>query len=315
MDQHHTIGFVREGHVSRALCTHGGPALTYCFWRYKMKQSIKRKRAGDNFTILSNEFLRDENLSLKAKGLLAYILSLPDDWKIYFEEVADHHRDGTRAVRTAWKELEALGYAKNTKVLDEKKNFKEWIKEVADYRFTDVQNAHVRSVDTQSADAQKSKLLKTNTPNTNRPITDKQIKSSSKSELISFWEENFGLGSLTGYTLQRFDDWLEDHSEEMVIKAAAIAVENNERTIRYVNGILKNWENKGIKNLADLENHESKRKNSKFKTQDPKQSSKNTKKIPEWSDEAKLIKAGVDTTGMSQNEMYHLVREKGLSDG
>ncbi len=29
MDQHHTIGFVQEGHVSRALCTQGDPALTY----------------------------------------------------------------------------------------------------------------------------------------------------------------------------------------------------------------------------------------------------------------------------------------------
>lgn len=267
-----------------------------------MKQSIKRKRTGDNFTILSNEFLRDENLSLKAKGLLAYILSLPDDWKIYFEEIEKHHKDGVRAVRSAWKDLELHGYARTTKILDEKKKFKEWVKEVSDFKSPDCGFA-----DVQNADVQNRMLLKTNTPNTN-----KQIKSSSKSELISFWEENFGLGSLTGYTLQRFDDWLEDHSEEMVIKAAAIAVENNERTIRYVNGILKNWENKGIKNLADLENHESKRKNSKFKTQASKQLPKNTKKIPDWSDEAKLIRAGIDTTGMSQNEMYHLVREKGL---
>lgn len=42
---------------------------------------------------------------------------------------------------------------------------------------------------------------------------------------------------------------------------------------------------------------------------------KSGKKLPDWSDEAKLIKAGIDTTGMSQNEMYHLVREKGLANG
>lgn len=280
-----------------------------------MKQSIKRKRAGDNFTILSNEFLRDENLSLKAKGLLAYILSLPDDWKIYFEEVSKHHRDGITAVRNSWKELEANGYARTIKIPNEKNLVKEWYKEVSDFKILDTGFLDVENLDVENLDLENLKLLNTNKPITNKQNTNKQIKSSSKSELISFWEENFGLGSLTGYTLQRFDDWLEDHSEEMVIKAAAIAVENNERTIRYVNGILKNWENKGIKNLADLENHESKRKNSKFKTQASKQLPKNTKKIPEWSDEAKLIKAGIDTTGMSQNEMYHLVREKGLANG
>lgn len=281
-----------------------------------MKQSIKRKRAGDNFTILSNEFLRDENLSLKAKGLLAYILSLPDDWKIYFEEIEKHHKDGKASLRTAWKDLEVNGYARTNRVIDpETKAVKQWYKEVSDYKKPDSDFPDVGFPDVAFPDVGNQQLLKTNTLNTNKPITDKQIKSSSKSELISFWEENFGLGSLTGYTLQRFDDWLEYHSEEMVIKAAAIAVENNERTIRYVNGILKNWENKGIKNLADLENHESKRMNSKFKTQVPKQSSKNTKKVPEWSDEAKLIRAGIDTTGMSQNEMYRLVREKGLANG
>ncbi|WKY24621.1 DnaD domain-containing protein [Lactococcus sp. bn62] len=287
-----------------------------------MKQSIKRKRAGDNFTILNNEFLRDDNLSLKAKGLLAYILSLPDDWKIYFEEIANHHKDGEGIVKKSWKELEVNGYARTSRLIDpESKRVKEWFKEASDFKNPEWQNPQGGKATSgkptrwESQNVENDPLLKTNTPNTNKPITDKQIKSSSKSELISFWEENFGLGSLNGYTLQRFDDWLEDHSEEMVIKAAAIAVENNERTIRYVNGILKNWENKGIKNLADLENHESKRKNSKFKTQVSKQLPKNTKKIPEWSDEAKLIKAGIDTTGMSQNEMYHLVREKGLANG
>ena len=92
--------------------------------------NIKRKRAGDNFTILSNDFLRDENLSLKAKGLLAYILSLPDDWKIYFEEVEKHHHDGVRAVRSAWKKLEANGYARTEKLRNGNR-IKEWSKEVA----------------------------------------------------------------------------------------------------------------------------------------------------------------------------------------
>ena len=136
-------------------------------------QSIKRKRAGDNFTILSNEFLRDENLSLKAKGLLAYILSLPDDWKIYFEEIEKHHKDGVRAVRSAWKDLELHGYARTTKILDEKKKFKEWVKEVSDFKSPDCGFA-----DVQNADVQNSMLL-----NTNKPITDKQNTNSNKDNI------------------------------------------------------------------------------------------------------------------------------------
>jgi hypothetical protein len=37
-----------------------------------------------------------------------------------------------------------------------------------------------------------------------------------------------------------------------------------------------------------------------------------SKKAPEWTDEGRLIKAGVDTTGMTQNEMYKLAGEMGL---
>lgn len=127
-----------------------------------MAQSIKRKRSGDNFTIISNDFLRDENLSLKAKGLLSYIMSLPDDWKIYFEELTDHSTDGERSTRAAWKELETQGYARTTKILDEKKNFKEWVKEVSDFKITDCGFADVRNADVQFADVQNVKLLKTN---------------------------------------------------------------------------------------------------------------------------------------------------------
>lgn len=137
-------------------------------------QRIKRKRSSDNFTILNNEFLRDESLSLKAKGLLAYILSLPDDWKIYFEEVSTHSKDGERAVRSAWKELENAGYARTYKVLDKNKTFKEWVKEVRDYKkpvcgFADVENA-----DVQNADVQNSTLLSTNKQSTNIQKTEEE---------------------------------------------------------------------------------------------------------------------------------------------
>ncbi|WP_223804578.1 hypothetical protein [Lactococcus protaetiae] len=41
--------------------------------------------------------------------------------------------------------------------------------------------------------------------------------------------------------------------------------------------------------------------------------SKPVKNVPDWTDEGKLIRAGVDTTGMAQNERYKLAREMGLN--
>ncbi|WP_328288142.1 conserved phage C-terminal domain-containing protein [Lactococcus petauri] len=139
-------------------------------------QSIKRKRAGDNFTILSNEFLRDENLSLKAKGLLSYILSLPDDWKIYFEEISQHHKDGESVVKKSWKELEENGYARTSRVIDpNSKRVTEWFKEASDFKNPEWQNPQGGKATSGKPTRWKSQNVE-NDPllNTNKPITDKQ---------------------------------------------------------------------------------------------------------------------------------------------
>ncbi|GEO64440.1 helix-turn-helix domain-containing protein [Companilactobacillus nantensis] len=72
--------------------------------------AIVRGKRKTNFTIIGNTGLKDKRLSLKAKGLLAYMLSLPDDWVFYETELMDHSKDGRDAIRSALKELEKSGY-------------------------------------------------------------------------------------------------------------------------------------------------------------------------------------------------------------
>ena len=75
-----------------------------------MKKIVVKKKT--DYTVISNVFLRDERLSLKSKGLLAYVLSLPNDWVLYVSELANHHKDGTSAIYSAFKELTDLGYVR-----------------------------------------------------------------------------------------------------------------------------------------------------------------------------------------------------------
>lgn len=75
-----------------------------------MKKIVVKKKT--DYTVISNVFLRDEKLSLKSKGLLAYVLSLPNDWVLYVSELANHHKDGTSAIYSAFKELTELGYVR-----------------------------------------------------------------------------------------------------------------------------------------------------------------------------------------------------------
>ena len=131
-------------------------------------------------------------------------------------------------------------------------------------------------------------------------------------KLSNFYQENFG--AMSSYISEELKSLREDYGFDLTLEAMKRAI-TSQKTFRYSKGILKNWDKNGIKTLDDAMAESTAFERAKSKVTDINSQSKAGKKLPEWSDEAKLIKAGVDTTGMSQNEMYHLVREKGLSDG
>lgn len=62
------------------------------------------------YTCISNNMLRDANLSWKAKGLLAYMLTCKDDWDFNVEGLSHFSVDGYTATNTALKELIQKGY-------------------------------------------------------------------------------------------------------------------------------------------------------------------------------------------------------------
>lgn len=72
--------------------------------------TIRRATHDKNYTCISNTVLQNEDLSWKARGLLVYLLSLPDNWRIYVSELANRAPDGKDATRTAFKELQTAGY-------------------------------------------------------------------------------------------------------------------------------------------------------------------------------------------------------------
>ncbi len=67
-----------------------------------------------NFTMVSNHVLRNTNLSLKAKGLYAYMWSLPEDWDYSVSGLTKVLKEGRDAINEALKELEREGYLVRT---------------------------------------------------------------------------------------------------------------------------------------------------------------------------------------------------------
>lgn len=77
--------------------------------------SVFRVVKNKNYTVMSNHHLRDKNLSYKAKGMLSYMLSLPDDWDYSINGLVAVSKEQIKAIRSVIKELEENHYIERTK--------------------------------------------------------------------------------------------------------------------------------------------------------------------------------------------------------
>jgi hypothetical protein len=81
--------------------------------------AVFKKRRTENFTTIHNHSLKNNNLSWKAKGILAYIMSLPEDWEIHTKELMKHASDGRDSLMSGIKELREHGYIEYKKYKDD----------------------------------------------------------------------------------------------------------------------------------------------------------------------------------------------------
>lgn len=75
-----------------------------------------RTRKDRDFSVINNTFLRDKTLSAQAKGVFAYLLSLPEDWVLYQSELVKNFTNGIDSIRTIINELITHGYLKRERV-------------------------------------------------------------------------------------------------------------------------------------------------------------------------------------------------------
>ena len=80
-----------------------------------------------DYSTINNTVLRDKRLSLKAKGLLVTMLSLPDDWDYSIEGLSAILKEGRDAIRSAIQELEKFNYVERVQDRSEGGNFNGYV--------------------------------------------------------------------------------------------------------------------------------------------------------------------------------------------
>ena len=80
--------------------------------------AVFRVEKNRNYTVMSNVHLKDRTISLKAKGLLSVILSLPEDWNYTTRGLAAICKEGVDSIGAALRELESAGYLTRHRLRD-----------------------------------------------------------------------------------------------------------------------------------------------------------------------------------------------------
>ena len=128
---------------------------------------IERTR---DYTVMSNHHLRNGKLSLKAKGLLSMMLSLPEDWNYTTRGLAAICKEGVDAIGGALRELEAAGYIVRHQLRDRQGRISDT--EYVIYEQPQPKNPDTPQPDTASPDTEKPAELNIEKSNTQKSITD-----------------------------------------------------------------------------------------------------------------------------------------------
>ena len=148
--------------------------------------SVFKIEKNQNYTVMSNHHLRDRNLSYKAKGLLSFMLSLPDDWDYSLAGLCSISKESRDGIRSIHKELQEHHYVEIEKVRGNKGYFEYnyLIYEIP--HFIDLENEQ-NNPDTENPHMDTPNVEMPTQINTNKINTKKQIDKDDKTKISSFF--------------------------------------------------------------------------------------------------------------------------------
>lgn len=203
-----------------------------------------------NFVTVNKEFIHNNNLSWKAKGILLYLLSRPDDWQVYETELQKHAADGRDSLRTGIKELEQAGYIHRTRKRNEKGQLKEYEYQVFE-KPTQIEKNHVVK-----SHVGKSNLGKSNTTNNNSTNNNNTNNETGDTSQIFQLVSNELEMIQSPLKVQELEDELNlIKGNKIEITGVAINYcKQNKKGINYLIKVLRNWNNEGVDTKEKAEN-------------------------------------------------------------
>lgn len=152
--------------------------------------SVFRIEKSANYTVMSNYHLREKEMSLKAKGLLSLMLSLPNDWDYTIEGLVSICKENISAIRTTLTELKKFGYLEIIKKMPNETNtgrieyeYMIYEKPKQECKKQDIENLYIESQAIENPLQLNTNIINTNITNTNNKNIKKEKKETTKTNI------------------------------------------------------------------------------------------------------------------------------------
>lgn len=176
--------------------------------------SVFRIEKTNNYTVMSNYHLREREMSLKAKGLLSLMLSLPNDWDYTIEGLVTICKENETAVKSTLNELKDFGYLEILKVQNKKGQFEY---EYNIYEKPQSKKPEVENLGVENPSVENQGQLNTNKQNTKKEDIPSSNDEEMKKHFELIWKEypnKKGRAKAEGYFLS----WLKGRNINKSIK-------------------------------------------------------------------------------------------------
>ena len=155
--------------------------------------SVVRVNKNENYTTMSNYHLQEKEMSLKAKGLLSLMLSLPSDWDYSIGGLVAICKENETAINSTLKELKEFGYLKVTKLMpnETKTGRFEYVYDIYETSKQDEEKQGIENLCVENQAIEFQGQQNTNNKFTNVQITNNKEKISKKeieTEFESLWK-------------------------------------------------------------------------------------------------------------------------------
>lgn len=234
--------------------------------------AVFRKVKKTDFTVIDNSIFKNKKLSLKGKGMICTMLSLPEDWQFSEEGLTELSNDSRAGIRSTLSELMELGYLKRERNRDEKG------------RLRDTTYIIYEEPMYQKLTLDKPMLVKKH----NKELINKELNNKNTTIIDMLQENGFELTPIQYDVVKEWED------NDLTRYAIEQAVLNNKFNIKYIDRIIYSLKKENIKTVQQAKEREEQFRNK-------------SKKLPTWFNQEQEI----NIEEKDKEELEELLKELG----